>query len=70
MRRRRDPRTAPLPNDVVMVGCRARLVLASYYNGVRYQATPRSLGVESRWCSLDAWRRWARRGRVVCRGVM
>jgi hypothetical protein len=35
---------------------------------VRYQATPRPLGVDSRPCSLRAWRRWATDGRVVCLG--
>ena len=66
-RSKRDPRRDPRINDVVVVGRRARLVLRAWC-GVRYQATPRPLGVESRWCSLDAWKRWAKGGRVVCRG--
>lgn len=75
----RDPRIDPVEGDVVTQpttrpGCgwstRARRVLPHGFHEteVIYQATPRPLGIDTRWCSLRAWRRWAKGGQVVCRG--
>ena len=72
----RDPRVDPLAGDVVeqlaqpLIRRRgaARRVLSTDLALVCVQATPRPMGTVSHWCSLKAWRRWAKGGRVVCRG--
>jgi hypothetical protein len=79
----RDPRVDPREGDVVVVQRRdhkrgtwvetARRVLwplSGKLGAIRvgYQATPRSRDGLATDCSLRAWRRWAKGGRVVCRG--
>jgi hypothetical protein len=80
----RDPRVDPREGDVVETppdgGVRgssrhyvarrvlwpSQLTLGAQHVG--YQATPRGPNGLATSCSLRAWRRWAARGRVVCRG--
>lgn len=71
----RDPRVDPREGDVVRseTGGIARRVIQPHvgsigWSEVCYQSTPRGVGIISRWCSMRAWRRWARGCDVVCRG--
>ena len=63
---KRDPRKDPRLLDLVRVGKRERCVEYVTTLGTIVYSTALSVGnhVERR-CSLDAWKRWARKGKVI-----